>query len=138
MSIGGSYSFPFGRVKMTPALHGTRNEGPGGEAFPTMPGGFLINLANGKRVYHAGDTALITDMKLLRGKVDVALLPIGDNYTMGPDDAVLAVDMIQPRVVIPIHYDTWPPIAQDADAFVALVGERARVEALKPGGTFEF
>ncbi|MEQ9400278.1 MAG: metal-dependent hydrolase [Longimicrobiales bacterium] len=138
MSIGGSYSFPFGRVKMTPALHGTRNEGPGGGDFPTMPGGFLINLANGKRVYHAGDTALITDMKLLRGKVDVALLPIGDNYTMGPDDAVLAIDMIQPRVVIPIHYDTWPPIAQDADAFVALVGERARVEALKPGGTFEF
>ena len=138
MSIGGGFSVPFGHVKMTPALHGTRNEGPGGEAFPTMPGGFLITLTGGKRIHHAGDTALLMDMQLLRGKVDVALLPIGDNYTMGPEDAVRAIDFIQPKVVIPIHYDTWPPIAQDTGAFTTLVGDRAHVEVLDSGGRYEF
>ncbi len=138
MSIGGGSSFPFGRLKMTPALHGTLNEGPGGEKFPTMPAGLLVTLNGGQRLYHAGDTALLTDMQLLRGRVDVALLPIGDNYTMGPDDAVRAVEFIEPEVVVPIHFDTWPPIAQDAQAFKASVGERARVEVLEPGGRLDF
>ena len=138
MSIGGGFAFPFGRVKMTPALHGTKNEGPGGESFPTMPGGFLLSLTGGKRIYHAGDTALLMEMQLLRGQVDVALLPIGDNYTMGPDDAVRAVEFIQPSVVIPIHYNTWPPIVQDPDGFRVAVGERAEVRVMKPGTTTEF
>lgn len=138
MSVGGGFDFPFGRVKMTPALHGTKNEGPGGEAFPTIPAGFLLTLEGGQRVYHAGDTALLTDMQLLRGKVDLALLPIGDNYTMGPEDAVIAIDFIQPRMVVPIHYNTWPPIAQDGAAFRTLVGDRARVEVLEPGGSCDF
>lgn len=138
MSIGGSFSFPFGRLKLTPALHGTSNEGPGGKDFPTMPAGLLVELNGGQRLHHAGDTALLMEMQHLRGKVDVALLPIGDNYTMGPEDAVTAVEYIQPEVVVPIHYDTWPPIAQDAEAFKAAVGDRARVEVLAPGGTLEF
>ena len=137
MSIGGGHTFPFGYAKMTPAVHGSKNEGPGGEAYPTTPGGFLIRLEGDKSVYHAGDTGLIMDMQLLKGQVDVALLPIGDNYTMGPEDAARAVEMIEPEVVIPIHYDTFPPIRQDPEAFRAAVGERARVEVLAPGGTYE-
>jgi L-ascorbate metabolism protein UlaG (beta-lactamase superfamily) len=90
----------------------------------------------GTRLLHAGDTALTYDMQLLRGSVDVALLPIGDNFTMGPEDAVRAIEFIEPSVVIPIHYGTWPVIDQDPHAFAELVGTRARVEVLAPGGTY--
>jgi L-ascorbate metabolism protein UlaG (beta-lactamase superfamily) len=113
-------------------------DGPGGEAFTTVPGGFLINFNDGKRFHHAGDTALLMEMQLLAGKVDIALLPIGDNFTMGPEDAVRAVEFIQPKVVVPIHYNTWPPIEQDPQAFKAAVGDLATVEVLAPGGTLEF
>ena len=88
LHIGGGNTFPFGYAKMTPALHGGKIDAEGGEAFTTVPGGFLVNFNDGKRFHHAGDTALITDMQLLAGKVDIALLPIGDNFTMGIDDAV--------------------------------------------------
>jgi L-ascorbate metabolism protein UlaG (beta-lactamase superfamily) len=138
MSIGGGHTFPFGYAKMTPAAHGARNEGPGGEGFPTTPAGFLINFNDGRRVYHAGDTALLMDMQLLKGQVDLALLPIGDNYTMGPADAVRAVGFIEPKTVVPIHYNTFPPIAQDPEAFKAAVGGAARVEVVDPGETLEF
>jgi L-ascorbate metabolism protein UlaG (beta-lactamase superfamily) len=137
LHIGGGFTFPFGYVKMTPALHGGQVAGDDEGAFTTVPGGFLINLAN-SRLYHAGDTALLTDMKLLEGQVDVALLPIGDNFTMGPDDAVKAVEFIQPKVVIPIHYNTFDMIAQDAEAFKEKVGRRARVEILGPGESYDF
>ncbi|MEJ2204109.1 MAG: metal-dependent hydrolase [Gemmatimonadota bacterium] len=138
MSIGGGYTFPFGYAKMTPAAHGAKNEGPGGEGYPTTPAGFLINLEGGKRVYHAGDTALLMDMQLLKGQVDLALLPIGDNYTMGPADAVRAVGFIEPKTVVPIHYNTFPPISQDPEAFRAAVGSAAHVEIVAPGGSYEF
>lgn len=133
--IGGGVHYPFGYAKMTAALHGGMVELPDAEAFTTVPAGFLINLNSGQRVYFAGDTALLTDMQLLRGKVDVAVLPIGDRFTMGPEDAVTAVDFIEPGVVVPCHYDTWPPIEQDGDAFAAAVGSRARVELMAPGST---
>ena len=136
--IGGGVDYPFGYVKMTPALHGGKLDLPGGEAFTTVPGGFLFNLASGQRFYHAGDTSLLTDMQLLKGMVDVAVLPIGDRFTMGPADAVRAVAFIAPDVVIPCHYDTWPPIEQDAGAFAAAVGDRAHVEVMAPGALFEF
>jgi len=136
--IGGGVTYPFGYVKMTPALHGGQLGLPGGEAFTTVPGGFLINLNSGQRFHHAGDTALLTDMRLLEGCVDVAVLPIGDRFTMGPEDAVRAVDFIEPKVVIPCHYNTWPPIEQDVDAFKAAVGDRAHVEVMAPGATYDF
>lgn len=136
MHIGGAFRFPFGRLKMTPALHGGQVAGDETGQFTTVPGGFLIEV-DGKRIYHAGDTALLTDMKLLRGQVDVALLPIGDNFTMGPEDAVRAIEFIEPSVVVPIHYNTWDIIRQDPQAFVAAVGGRARVEVMTPGGTLE-
>lgn len=137
MNVGGGYDFPFGRVKLTPALHTGSTAGDSGGANPSGCTGLLVEF-NGKRVYHAGDTALTMDLMLLKGQVDVALLPIGDNYTMGPDDAVRAVEMIEPKVVIPIHYNTWPVIAQDPESFKAKVGGRAAVEILAPGASYGF
>lgn len=137
MNIGGGHDFPFGRVKLTPAVHTGSVAGDTDGTHTTDCSGFLVETA-GKRVYHAGDTALTMDFLLLKGRVDVALLPIGDNYTMGPEDAARAVEMIEPKVVIPIHYNTWPVIAQDPEDFRSRVGSRARVEILSPGDTYEF
>jgi L-ascorbate metabolism protein UlaG (beta-lactamase superfamily) len=137
MNIGGGWDFPFGRVKMTPALHTGSVAGDESGMHTTTPGGFLLHLG-ATRLYHAGDTALIMDLQLLRGQVDIALLPIGDNFTMGPEDAVRAIEFIEPRVVIPVHYGTWPVVDQDPERFRELVGERARVEILPPGGVFTF
>ena len=138
MNIGGGYPFPFGRVKLTPASHTGTVDGDEKGAFTTDPAGFLLQLQGGKRLYHAGDTALIMDMQLLQGQVDVALLPIGDNFTMGIEDAARAVEMIQPEVVIPMHYNTFEVIEQDPEEFRRRVGDRARVEILQPGGSFSF
>ena len=138
MNIGGAHVFPFGRVKLTPALHTGSIAGDDEGAFTTDCCGFLLTLNGGKRLYHSGDTALIVDMQLLQGQVDVALLPIGDNFTMGPEDAARAVDFIRPQTVIPMHYDTWELIAQDPQAFADRVGSGAEVVVLKPGKSFEF
>lgn len=138
MSIGGGHRFPFGYAKMTPALHGGEVAGDDEGKYTTMPGGWWLDLAGGQRVYHAGDTALLMEMKLLEGQVDVALLPIGDNFTMGPRDAVRAVEFIKPRVVIPMHYNTFELIAQDPAAFAREVGDRAEVRVLEPGQSYDF
>ena len=137
MNIGGGYSFPFGRVKLTPALHTGSVAGDKDGTHTTDPAGFLLNLKDGTRLYHAGDTALIMDMQLLAGQVDVALLPIGDNFTMGPEDAARAVEFIRPRTVVPMHYDTFEVIKQDPEHFRTLVGDLAAVEVLKPGQSLE-
>ncbi len=138
LSIGGGHTFEFGYAKMTPALHGASVAGDDEGTHTSMPGGWWLELNGGKRVYHAGDTGLILDMKLLEGQVDVALLPIGDNYTMGPRDAVRAVEFIRPAIVIPMHYNTFPLLEQDPHAFAAAVGDLARVVVLEPGKSFEF
>ena len=137
MSVGGGYHFPFGYAKLTPALHGTGIDGGGNGVHSTIPNGWWLDLGDA-RVYHAGDTALLTDMQLLAGKVDVAMLPIGDNFTMGPEDAARAVEFIQPRIVIPMHYNTFDVIKQDPQEFRKLVGGRAEVIILDPGQSFEF
>lgn len=136
--IGGGVQYPFGYVKLTAALHGGMVNLPGAESFTTLPAGILINFGSGQRLHHAGDTGLLMDMQLLKGKVDVAILPIGDRFTMGPEDAVTAVDFIEPKVVIPCHFDTWPPIEQDAQAFADAVGDRASVQVMAPGDTYDF
>ena len=137
MSIGGGYTFPFGYAKMTPAMHGGQVAGDDDGAYTTQPAGWWLDL-NGARLYHAGDTALIMDMQLLQGRVDVALLPIGDNYTMGPDDAVRAVEMIRPTTVIPMHYNTFDVIKQDPHDFARKVGDLANVKILTPGESIDF
>ncbi|MDZ7265895.1 MAG: metal-dependent hydrolase [candidate division KSB1 bacterium] len=140
MSIGGSRAFPFGRVKLTIAHHGSGYETADGILYMGSPAGFLITAAD-KVVYHSGDTGLFLDMQLIgqRHAIDVALLPIGDNYTMGIADAVQAVEFLQPRIVIPMHYNTFPVIAADPREFAErLAGGKTRVVILNPGEHFEF
>lgn len=137
MNVGGGHRFDIGYVKLTPALHSGTIAGDDAGRYTSVPHGFWLDLG-GKRLYHAGDSALIMDMQLLRGQVDVALLPIGDNFTMGPEDALRAVEFIAPKVVIPMHYNTWDLIAQDPRAFRAEVGSRAEVVILEPGGSYDF
>lgn len=137
MSTGGSYTFPFGKVKLTIAHHGSRlPDGSNGG----NPVGFLFQFNDGHDVYFAGDTALTYDMRLIgeAGGVDLALLPIGDNYTMGPDDAVRAAQFTQSKRVIPMHYSTFPVIEQDAEAFADTLREVAEIDCsvLKPGDEF--
>jgi len=139
MHIGGSHAFPFGRVKLTPAFHGSGIEGPRGVESGGMPAGILITM-DGVTVYHAGDTALFGDMELLgrRHAIDVALLPIGDNFTMGPDDAVYAAQLLKPRIVVPMHYNTFDLIRQDPHAFARRVEELGiRCRVLEPGESLE-
>jgi L-ascorbate metabolism protein UlaG (beta-lactamase superfamily) len=130
---GGGHTFAFGRVKLTLAFHGSAL--PDG-SYGGNPCGFLISFKDGKRVYDAADTGLFGDMRLIGEEgIDLAILPIGDNYTMGPDDALRAVKLLQPKKVLPIHYNTWDVIAQDAAAWANRVRQETGVQAvvLKPG-----
>ncbi|MER2121912.1 MAG: metal-dependent hydrolase, partial [Solibacillus sp.] len=103
-----------------------------------MPAGILFT-AEGKTIYHAGDTALFGDMELIgkRHPIDIAFLPIGDNFTMGPEDAAYAVSLLKPKIVVPVHYNTFPPIEQDPADFAKLV-EGSEVQVLQPGEFVEF
>jgi L-ascorbate metabolism protein UlaG (beta-lactamase superfamily) len=142
MGIGGEYEFPFGTVKLTQALHDSSYNPPGTKEniYTGMATGFLI-FAEGKTIYHAGDTGLFGDMQLL-GKlhdIDLAFLPIGGNYTMGPRDAVLAAQFLQAKKVVPMHYNTFPLIKQDPQAFVdSLAREGIEGLVMEPGQTLEF
>lgn len=136
--LGGGFKYPFGYLKMTFALHGSAL--PDG-SYGGNPGGFLLTTPDGKKVYMAGDTGLFGDMLLIGTEgLDLAVLPIGDNYTMGPEDALKAVKLLQPKVVIPIHYNTFQLIEQDGGAWAAMVeGEtNTSVRLLKPGQSIEF
>ncbi len=119
MHIGGAYNFSFGKVKFTIAHHGSQT--PEGN-YAGEPAGVLIT-ADGKTIYHTGDTGLFYDMKLIgeMNSIDYMLLPIGDNFTMGIDDAVKAVEFVNPKVAIPMHYNTWPPIEADPNDFKSKV-----------------
>lgn len=134
--IGGGFHHPFGYLKLTQALHGS--ELPDGSDGGN-PAGFLITTAGGKKIYLAQDTGLFGDMRLIGEEgIDLAVLPIGDNYTMGPDDALRAVKLIQPKHVIPIHYNTFDLIRQDGAAWRDRVQAEtsAQVHLLQPGEGF--
>lgn len=126
MGIGGAFEFPFGKVKLTLALHDSSYNPPGTQEniYTGMASGFLL-MVEGKTIYHAGDTGLFKDMKLIgkMNEIDLAFLPIGDNYTMGPEDAVIAAKYVKAETVVPMHYNTFPLIAQDPDAFVESLEE---------------
>jgi L-ascorbate metabolism protein UlaG (beta-lactamase superfamily) len=131
MNIGGAISLAIGTVKSTIAFHSsTLPDGtPGGN-----PSGFLLALA-GAKIYIAGDTALFSDMQLYAVGLDLAILPIGDRFTMGPEDSLQAIRLLDPTRVVPCHYNTWPPIAQDATAWASRVAKESSSEAiiLRPG-----
>ena len=133
MNLGGTLSLPFGSVRMVLARHSSGVAG--GCAC-----GYIIRMG-GKTVYFAGDTAIFSDMKFLgeRDAIDYAMLPIGDNYTMGPEDAALAAKWLGAKHVIPIHYNTWPIIAQDPEEFKKLceAASDAKVTVVQPGESIE-
>jgi len=136
LHIGGGFDFDFGRVKLTIAHHGG-GYGPDASRYTGPPVGFLITIDN-KIIYHPGDTGLFLDMKLIgdRNEIDLAFLPIGDNFTMGVDDAVTAVEFLHPAKVVPIHYDTFDMIHADAGKFASQV-KGSEVVILQPGESLE-
>ncbi len=134
-NMGGTATYPWGSVRLTPAWHTSTT--PKGTVTP--PAGLVIEFG-GKVIYNVGDTALFSDLALpgRRKAIDIAIIPIGGHYTMDAEDAVVAAELVGAPVVIPQHYDTFPPIAADAQAFKAAVeaGGKSTVEVLEVGGTY--
>lgn len=129
MNIGGGVSLPFGHVKMTQAFHSSQL--PDG-SYGGEPAGFLVTVG-GKRIYFACDTALFSDMQQIGSVgIDLAVVPIGDLFTMGPEDSLAAIQLINPKRVAPAHYNTWPPIEQDAAAWARQVREQTASEPIVP------
>jgi L-ascorbate metabolism protein UlaG (beta-lactamase superfamily) len=133
--FGQNCPYPFGTLKLTPAVHGTGlpDGSDGGQ-----PGGFLLN-TDGRNIYIAGDTALFDDMKSIGGEgLELAILPIGGFYTMDPDQALQAVKVLAPKHAIPYHFSTWDKIAQNPNAWAARVTKetKTQVHVLKPGESF--
>lgn len=132
MNPGGGVQQPFGHVKFTIAHHSSSM--PDG-SYGGVPGGFIVTLEKA-RIYFACDTALFLEMQLIgAGGLDLAVVPIGDLYTMGPEDSIEAIKLLKPKRVAPCHYNTWPPIAQDAAAWAERVRSQTAAEpvVLKPG-----
>lgn len=138
MNIGGAYEFDFGTVKYTHAFHGSSYEEEDGTfVYTGMPGGILLTI-NDKTIYHIGDTGLFSDLKMIGelNDIDLAFIPIGDNFTMGPDDALIAADWIKADIVVPVHYNTFPVIEQDPEAFAKQV-RTGKGHAMKVGEVIE-
>ncbi len=137
LHIGGSYSFPFGLVKFVPAWHGSGFiEQDGTIVYTGTPAGVLLFM-DGKTIYHAGDTGLFGDMKLIGElhPIDLAFLPIGGNFTMDINDAVEATKLLRPKIVVPIHYGTFPVIEADPNEFAQKVQANSpdvEVKILRP------
>jgi L-ascorbate metabolism protein UlaG (beta-lactamase superfamily) len=138
-NTGGTVELPFGSVQLTVAFHSSSM--PDG-SYGGSPNGLAISLNDGLKLYHAGDTALFSDMQLIgeNYRLDVAMLPIGDFFTMGPEESIRAIRWLKPRFVLPMHYNTFPPIAQDAADWANMVTRRTEASAivLDPGGSYEF
>ncbi len=137
-NTGGTGNYAFGSVKLTIAFHSSSM--PDG-SYGGQPNGLLITLSGGLKIYHSGDTAFFSDFQLIgEAGVDVAMLPIGDFFTMGPEECVRAVRLVRPRYVLPTHYNTFPPIVQDAAEWANMVTRRTEAAAivLDPGGSHDF
>ena len=137
MGCGGGKDFSFGRVQLTIAHHTSSVDGPSGSVMVGAPVGFLIT-AEDRVIFFAGDTALTMDMQLLgdRKPIDLALLPIGDNFTMGPEDAAEAVRLLKPKLSVPMHYNTFEMIQVDPGVFAREAGKHGyQVEVMQPGAS---
>ncbi len=133
--LGGGFHHPFGYLKLTIAHHGS---GLPDGSYGGNPAGFLLTTPDGEKIYLACDTGLFLDMQLIGDEgIDLAVLPIGDNFTMGPDDALRAVKLVRPKHVVPVHYNTWDLIVQDAEAWARRVQAEtdSQVHVLSPGGS---
>jgi L-ascorbate metabolism protein UlaG (beta-lactamase superfamily) len=142
-NFGGTVEFDWGWVKLVQAFHSSTWPGSEDRPFSPTPGtvtgpaaGLVISFA-GKTLYHLGDTALFSDLRLIaeRTPVDIAFIPIGGHYTMDRHDAVVAADFVGADTVIPVHYNTFPPIETDAEAFKSDVESKtkSKVAVLAPG-----
>jgi L-ascorbate metabolism protein UlaG (beta-lactamase superfamily) len=139
MGIGGQRSFDWGTVKFVQAFHSSSIQTEDGFLYGGMPTGIVLTI-DGKSIYHAGDTGLFSDMQLIgrRHSPDLAILPIGDNFTMGIDDAVEATIMIQPKKVVPMHFGTFPPIDVDPNEFKQKLADQAvECHVLEPGESLD-
>ncbi|NCY21211.1 metal-dependent hydrolase [bacterium] len=139
MGCGGGKDFGFGRVQLTIAHHTSSVDGPQGAVALAAPVGFLIQ-TEGKIIYFAGDTGLTMEMQLLgsRNPIDLALLPIGDNFTMGPEDAAEAVRMLKPKLAVPMHYNTFEMIEVNPERFAKATAKLdCKVEVMRPGATLQ-
>lgn len=139
VNLGGTLALPIGRVKMTHAFHSSSviTDDNQNIVYLGMPGGFLLEI-NGKTIYHAGDTGLFGDLKMIGelNQIDLAFLPIGDHFTMGPKDALIAAQWLNAKQIVPIHYNTFPPIQQDDELFAASLAEKnIKGTIMKPGET---
>lgn len=137
LNVGGQYDFGFMTIKTTPAIHSSSlPDGSNGG----LSCGYVITTENrGQRLYFAGDTALFSDMQLVGDeRIDLAFLPIGDYFTMGPDDALKALNYVRPKFVVPMHYNTFPPIVQDASSWANRVSSETNAQPiiLDPGGSY--
>lgn len=138
-NFGGTLQFEGGSVKFVPAWHTSAYTDGDNLVAPGVPAGLIVRFG-GKTIYFAGDTCLFSDMKLIGEEgLDLAVVPIGDHFTMGPGDAVRAITFLEPELVIPCHFNTFPPIRQDALAFKEQVESRtnARCHPLKPGESLD-
>ncbi|MBN1966606.1 MAG: metal-dependent hydrolase [Anaerolineae bacterium] len=136
MNPDGAYDFGFARIALTIAFHSSSL--PDG-SYGGQPNGILITTPDGTKLYLAGDTALFSDMKLIGAKgIDFAVLPIGGYFTMGPDEALEAVKLVEPVAVLPVHYNTFPVIQADVAAWAQRVHNttRSKVIVLDPGGSY--
>ena len=136
LNHGGWCKFSFGRVRFTVAFHSSSTIEEGGRPLYLGEAAGIVLETEGKIIYHAGDTALFSDMRLIGedAPIDLALLPIGEHYTMGPKDAAKAVGFLAPKRVVPIHYGTFPPLVGDPQQFASLAkGTGAEVCVLGPG-----
>jgi len=138
-NLGGTVKIRDTSITMVPAFHSSSIGAPGLEFSAAMAVGLIID--TGKVIYHAGDTCVFGDMKLIGElyKPEIAMLPIGGFYTMDPKQAALAVKLIGPKMVIPMHYGTWPLVEQDPEEFAKLVkkSSKAKVAIMQPGETLE-
>lgn len=139
MNIGGNVQTDFGAVKMTPAFH---SSGLPDGSYGGCPAGFMISIdddGSKKTIYFACDTGLFSDMTLIGDAgIDVAVLPIGDLFTMGPADSVAATNLVKPTTVLPTHFNTWPPIEQNAEQWAEQIRSKtsAKPQILNPGESF--
>ncbi|MCC6804029.1 MAG: metal-dependent hydrolase [Anaerolineae bacterium] len=136
LNVGGGYDCGFMTVKSTPAIHSSSL--PDG-TYGGLSCGYILTTGSGKRLYFAGDTALFSDMQLIGdASIDLALLPIGDYFTMGTDDALKAIQYVRPKLVMPMHYNTFPPIVQEAGKWANRVSSETGAQpiVLDPGNSY--
>jgi L-ascorbate metabolism protein UlaG (beta-lactamase superfamily) len=138
MNLGGTVQLDDVAATMVDAKHSSGAEDEKGVHYVGVAGGFVLEVAGGPVLYHAGDTCVFGDMQLIRDlyKPEVAMLPIGGHYTMGPKEAALACKLLEPDTVLPIHWGTFPQLTGTPEELAALVSQFVKVISWKPGDEF--